>query len=130
MINNYRGIGVIKAADASEFTFDGLWARIWDYYSYPDPRVYVRGFNDGVQVWSELVNLTETFQYVAGMTGAIDELRLDFGESFIVDSLSLSAYTPAPVEPPSAVPEPGSLALVSLGFVGCALGRRRKWVKS
>jgi hypothetical protein len=115
LVNWYGGIGVIKAADNSDFVFDGLWARVWAFDN--PPRIgYLRGFDNGVEVWRQAVGLNTTFTHFTGGVGAIDELRLDLGNHFLVDNISLM----------SSVPEPGTVTLLGLGFAGLAFARRRR----
>jgi hypothetical protein len=117
LLNNYGGVGVITAADGSDFTFDGLYAETWA--NAPARSAYIRGFNNGLEIWTSAITLGSQFAYFGGVTGAIDELRLDFGNFFLVDNLALN-------EGQHSVPEPTSLSLLGLGFGLLAMSRRRK----
>lgn len=117
--NPNGGTGVIRAEDGSDFTFDGLWAGA--AHGTGPRNGTLRGFNNGVEVWTQTLELPNTF--VGGfvnfgaMAGAIDELRLDFGDWFFVDDVALNERT-------SNVPEPASLLLAGLGLA--ALGGARR----
>ncbi len=117
LLNNYGGTGVIRAADGSDFSYDGLWSRVWG--SSGERHGKVRGFNNGVEIWTQDVVLGNSFAHVGGVTGAVDELRLDFGNFFLVDDLALNQKA-------GDVPEPATLALGGLALVGMGLARRRK----
>ena len=118
LLNNYGGSGIITAQDSSDFTFDGLWARVWGNYN-SSRTAYIRGLNNGSEVWASQITLTSQFSYISGLNGMIDELRLDFGNHFLVDNLALNENT-------QSVSEPASIALFGLGILGLAGIRRFK----
>ncbi|GAB6053302.1 hypothetical protein JCM17960_21220 [Magnetospira thiophila] len=121
LLNNNGGVGVVTAADNSDFTFDGLWAKRWA--TAPDSGGTdslfgtLQGYNNGALVWSVATSLNGSYEFYAGQSGAIDELRLGFGNYFLIDDLSLNA---------EQVPEPASLALFGSGLLGLGWLRRRK----
>jgi len=116
--NYWGGMGVIRAEDGADFTFDGVWARA---AHEAGPRaVSVRGFNDGTEIWSQAGTLTDVFVSFSAMNGAIDELRLDFGDYFFIDDLALNERT----TDPGTVPEPASWLLAGLGIAALGAARR------
>jgi hypothetical protein len=118
LTNSSGGDAVIRAADGSAFRFDGLWARAW---MGGDRAVSILGLVGGSQVWSLSGSLVDGDAYVnfGGMGVAVDELRLQFGEFFLVDDLALSAADGGPT-----VPEPTSLLLAGLGLAALRAARR------
>lgn len=121
ILNNEGGVGVVKASDGSDFTFDGLWARWWP--TEPQPGVNslfgtLSGYDDGLQVWSVATSLNETYKFYGPQAGAIDELRLGFGDFFFVDDLLLN-------EPARVSDSTSTLALmIAVGLLGVAVQRR------
>ena len=115
VLNNFTGAVIISAEDGSDFTFDGVWAETWARQA--ERMGTIRGFNNGVEVWTVHTTLTSNFQFYAGVAGDIDQLHLDLGNFFLFDDLALN--------PAAAIPEPGSLALLGLGLAGFAAARRR-----
>ncbi len=119
VFNNVGNAGVITAADGSDFTFDGLWAKRW-YTSPgsggPELSGLLRGYNDGVLIWSVVTGINGTYKFFDPQDGAIDQLVLGLGNYFLVDDITLNA-----VPIPPAIP----LFVSGLGLMGY-LGRRRK----
>lgn len=121
ILNNLGGVGVVKASDGSDFTFDGLWAKWWPA-DPPSSGVNsllgtLSGYNDGSQVWSVATSLDETYKFYGPRAGAIDELRLGFGDIFFVDDLLLN-------EPARVSDSTSTLALmIAVGLLGVAVQR-------
>ena len=94
ILNIAGGVGVVKASDGSDFTFDGLWAKSWatDPQSGGVNSLFgtLSGYNNGLQVWSVATSLNGTYKFYGPQAGAIDELQLGFGDYFIVDNLLLN----------------------------------------
>lgn len=116
MLNNYGGNGIVRAADGSDFSFDGLWARTW--YDAAPRGVSIVGLNNGQTVWTQNGTLTSSWAQFAGMNGAVDELRLNLGNWFLVDNLALNER--------GTVPEPTSLLLAGLGLAALGAARRSR----
>ena len=125
LLNNNAGVGSVTAADGGDFTFDGLEAKAWataiDSGGAASVFGSLSGWNNGVEVWSLSTALNGSFQHFAAQAGAIDELRLGFGDFFLVDDLALNEET-------SPIPVPASLPLLAgaLGLGGAFLRRRKK----
>jgi hypothetical protein len=118
LLNNAGGDGIVRAADGSDFSFDGLWSRTWDAYNSPRT-VSIVGLNNGQTVWTVTGTLSTAWSFFGGATGAIDELRLNLGSYFLVDNLALN-------ERGQAVPEPTSLLLAGLGLAALGASRRTR----
>jgi len=117
MFNNYTGTGIITDENSADFSFDGLWAKTWGNASART--AYIRGFNNGSEIWTSQITLNSQFTYFSGVSGLIDELRLDLGNYFLVDNLALNETT-------QSVSEPASLALFGLGILSLVGIRRFK----
>lgn len=115
------GSGVITAADGGDFTFDGLWAKRWETppQSGGVDTLFgeLSGYNNGVAVWTVGTGLNGSYEFYGPQADAIDELRLGFGNHFLVDDLSLNQ--------PTAVPDSTStLALmIIVGLLGVVVQR-------
>ena len=123
MLNNYGGSAIITSSTALDFTFNGLWARVWG--EDPNRSVYIEGFNDGASVLTLPFTLTQDWQFVSGSPVTIDELHIDFGNSFLVDNLGLNENGPDQ----NPVPEPSTIILLGFGLVGLAGVARKKMLK-
>lgn len=119
LLNNDGGPIVVAAADASDFTFGGVWAETWNFAASRSGTIV--GLNNGAQVWSKQVVINSSFAFVSGMTGNIDQLQINLGDYFLIDDLTLNGPAVA-----AAIPEPGSMALLGLGLAGFAAARRRR----
>lgn len=117
MLNNFSGSGIITDQNNSDFSFDGLWAKTWG--NARARTAYIRGFNNGSVIWTSQITLNSQFTYFSGVSGLIDELRLDLGNYFLVDNLALNETT-------QSVSEPASLALFGLGILTLVGIRRLK----
>jgi hypothetical protein len=119
LLNNYGGTGYITRPDLSDFSFDGVWAKKWDTPLDSGGPITligdIKGYNNGNQVWSINTGLNGSYQFIAGQTAPIDELRISLGNHFLIDDL---AYT--------KLSEPYPVALFGLGLLGFAVLRRRQ----
>jgi len=119
LINNESGAGMIVDAGTSDFTFDGLYAKHWGTAPDTDgPDTLfgtLSGYNDGNLVWSLATSLNGSYKYYAAQAGLIDQLRLGFGNLFLVDDLELNA-----------VPVPAAAWLFGSGLIALfGIARRR-----
>jgi hypothetical protein len=119
LINNAGGVGSIIESSTTYFTFGGLWAK--RSRTAPDSGGAdtlfgtLSGYNDGNPVWELATGLNGSYEYYAAQAGLIDELRLDFGNFFLVDDLELNA-----------VPVPAAAWLFGSGLIALfGLARRR-----
>lgn len=119
LINNESNTGIIIEASTSDFTFDGLWAKRWN--TLPDSGGEdslfgtLSGYNDGNLVWLVNTGLNGSYEFYGPQAGLIDELRLGFGNYFLVDDIELNA-----------VPVPAAVWLFSSGLIGLFAVARRK----
>ena len=123
LINNETGAGIIIEAGTMDFTFDGLWAK--SSRTAPESGGEdilfgtLSGYNDGNLVWEVATGLNGSYEYYAAQAGMIDELRLDFGNFFLVDDLELTTAI-------TAVPVPAAAWLFISGFITVlGVARRR-----
>ena len=104
MLNNGQGMGIITEESGNDFTFDGLYARTWN--NVADRVQHIVGLKDSGVVWDSEITLTSTWTYYSGVSGNIDEMRLDLGDYFLVDNLEITA-----------VPLPATLYLFATGLL-------------
>ncbi len=119
MLNNYSGSAIITSSTGSDFTFSGLYTRIW-LDNIESRNVDIEAFNNGSSVWVSDFILTTTWEFIAGSSVIIDELHLNFGNNFLVDNLELNGSGS------SSVPEPATMVLFGLGLLGLAGVSRKK----
>ena len=123
ILNNNGGVGTISAADSSDFTFDGLWAKRWatpPQSGGADTQFgTLSGYNNGVLVWLVLTSLNGSYEFYGPQAGAIDELQLNFGNFFLADDLSLN-------QPAGVADSTSTLALmIIVGLLGLVVQRWR-----
>jgi len=119
LVNNAGGTGIIDTASNTYFTFDGLWAKKWQ--TPPDSGGVdslfgtLSGYNNGVQIWLVNTSLNGSYEFYGPQAGLIDELKLGFGNNFLVDDIVLNA-----------VPVPAAVWLFGSGLIALIGAARRK----
>ncbi len=133
LLNGYGGIGIITDAGGADFTFDGLWAKKWGtpMQSGGVDSLFgsLSGYNDGSEVWNVATGLNGSYEFYGAQLGLIDELRLDFGDFYLVDDISLnySSITTLNASSIPAVPIPAATWLFGTALIGLVgISRRRK----
>ena len=120
LVNIDGGTGIVTEANNADFTFDGLWAKKWntpvDSGGTDSLFGLLSGYNDGILIWQVDTGLNGSYEYYGAQTGAIDELRLGFSGTFLVDDITLT----------SAVPVPAAAWLFGSGLLALAGISRRK----
>ncbi|RYY82809.1 MAG: hypothetical protein EOO15_22405 [Chitinophagaceae bacterium] len=118
LLSNSDPFGEIKKSGGGDFTFDGLWIKLWGTpLGVGDGNGTAKGdlvgFKNDEYVWAvEGIVINGNYQYIPAQAGAIDRLYIGFpygfgpGAPFLVDDVALNASTPVPE---ASVPE---LALV------------------
>jgi hypothetical protein len=114
-LNNYGGAGEIAREDGGTFSFQSLWVHNW--FNGGDRNGAVVGLLNGAVVGTVSGTSNGTWNQVTANFAAIDTLRIDFGNHFLIDDIVLDAA--------NDVPEPGSLALLGLGLAGLAAHTRK-----
>ncbi|WP_329774725.1 PEP-CTERM sorting domain-containing protein [Agarivorans aestuarii] len=124
ILNNNGGVGIITEQNGADFTFDGLWAKVWatgkESGGTDSAFGILQGYRDGVLEWSVDTSLNGSYEFYGAQAGLIDELRLGFGGIFLVDDIVLNEDVPATVS------EPATLAIFGLGLLGLGFARKRK----
>ena len=122
--NGGTGSITVAAADASDFTFDGVWAKRWA--TAPESGLsggnligVMQGFNNGALVWSVNTVLDGSYQFLEGQAGLIDQLVLGMGRYYLIDDLALNEMAPS-------VPVPAGLPLIATGLAALGFMGRRK----
>lgn len=107
---------VITAADGSDFTFGGVWARALE----GSRNFSIEGYKDDVMVWSDFsLTLNTDWSYYSGSSILFDTLILNFGGDYAVDDLALNE---------TVVPVPAAVWLFGSGLIGLVGVARRKKV--
>ncbi len=117
-LNNYGGIGEVTKAGGGTFSFESLWLRSWQGTTSSG---IISGWLNGVQVGSVGGVRTTTWAQFTGNFASIDTLRIDFGNFFLLDDISLNSANISPVPEP----ETYAMLLAGLGLMG-GMARRRK----
>lgn len=72
MLNNYGGSAIITSSTGADFTFDGLWARLWPDYTYATYRLgNITGYKDGYIIFSSNIDLTNAWTHFNGGIGQL-----------------------------------------------------------
>ena len=117
-LNNYSGAGEITKAGGGTFSFESLWMRSW----YNSQAIgTISGWLNGVQVGSVSGLRTSSWTQLTGNFANIDTLRVDLGNHFLIDDISLNSANVSPVPEP----ETYAMLLAGLGLMG-GMARRRK----
>ncbi len=120
ILNNNSGTGTITATNNTDFTFNGLWAKKWS--TPPDSGGAdslfgtLSGYNNNKPVWSVDTSLNGSYKFFGPQAGLIDELKLDFGNNFLVDDITVL----------NAVPVPAAIWLFGSGLIVLIGATRRK----
>jgi hypothetical protein len=117
-LNNYGGAGEITKAGGGTFSFENLWLRSW-YNSTSSGTI--SGWLNGAQVGSVSGVRNTSWTQFTGNFASIDTLRIDFGNYFLLDDISLNSANISPVPEP----ETYAMLLAGLGLMG-GIARRRK----
>jgi hypothetical protein len=119
LVNNESGIGTVIESSAVDFTFGGLWAKRWNTLpeSGGDDSLFgtLSGYNNGELIWLIDTGLNGSYKEFAAQAGLIDELRLGFGNNFLVDDIVLTS-----------VPVPAAVWLFGSGLIALVSVARRK----
>jgi hypothetical protein len=117
-LNNYSGAGEITKVGGGTFSFESLWMRSW----YTSQAIgTISGWLNGVQVGSVSGVRTTSWTQLTGNFASIDTLRIDLGNHFLIDDISLNSANISPVPEP----ETYAMLLAGLGLMG-GMARRRK----
>lgn len=117
-LNNYGGAGEITKAGGGTFSFESLWLKSW-YNNVATGTI--SGWLNGAQVGSVSGVRNTSWTQFTGNFASIDKLRIDFGNYFLMDDISLNSANVSPVPEP----ETYAMLLVGLGLMG-GMARRRK----
>jgi hypothetical protein len=124
IVNNELGAGFIVDAGSADFSFGGLWAKV--YETPPESgdgdwnfSGFLRGFKNDTEIWNIAADLNGSYKFFGPQAGLIDQLRIDFGNRnrFLVDDITLSA---------AVVPVPAAAWLFGSGLIGLLGFARRR----